>query len=67
MASAHDVPSDVTAEKGEVHVVGPGGLTYSMTPEAACEISDRLLVGAAQARGQRVEAKWQGDRRTARR
>ena len=37
-------------------VVGPGGLAYSFTPEAAAETSDRLLSGAMAAQGQRSEA-----------
>lgn len=47
--------SDVTAEGGEVHVDGPDGVAVSLTPEAAADTSDRLLVGAAKAAGQKVE------------
>jgi hypothetical protein len=56
MAKAHDTPSDVTADDGEVHIDGPGGVTVSMTPDAAAETSDRLLAGATQAQGQKVRA-----------
>jgi hypothetical protein len=49
---AHNVPADVTAQDGDVDVVGPGGIEYSFTPEAAAETSDRLLAGAAEAKGQ---------------
>jgi hypothetical protein len=51
----HDTPSEVTAEEGEVMIDGPNGHAYSFTPEAAAETSDRLLAGAATARGQQLE------------
>ncbi|HEX8623941.1 MAG TPA: hypothetical protein VF782_02560 [Allosphingosinicella sp.] len=51
---AHDRPADVDAEDGDVIVVGPGGIAYSFTPEAAEETSDRMLFGAAKARGQQI-------------
>jgi hypothetical protein len=51
---AHDTPADVSAEEGDVNVIGPGGIRYAFTPEAAAETSDRLLDGAATARGQRI-------------
>ena len=56
MDKAHCTPSDVVAEEGEVIVEGPDGVAYSLTPEAAEESSHRLLDGAAQARGQQLEA-----------
>ncbi len=37
-----------------VVVDGPNGIAYSMTPEAADETSERLLTGAAKAKGQEV-------------
>ncbi len=52
MGKAHDIPSDVAAEGGEVIVTGPDGVAYSMTPPAAEETSDRLMKGAAEAQGQ---------------
>ena len=55
----HDEPSTVTAAEGEVLVDGPNGHAYSFTPEAAAETSDRLLEGAAEARGQQVEKGWE--------
>jgi hypothetical protein len=54
---AHDIPADVYAEEGDVNVVGPGGIRYAFTPEAAAETSDRLLDGAATAHGQRLKGK----------
>lgn len=50
----HDKPAEVSAEAGEVLVEGPGGITYSFTPEAADETSQRLLHGAVEAHGQRL-------------
>jgi hypothetical protein len=63
MAKAHDTPSDVTADDGEVHIDGPGGVTVSMTPDAAAETSDRLLADATQAQGQKVRARERRDER----
>jgi hypothetical protein len=54
MDKAHDQPSEVTAEEGEVIVEGPDGVAVSFTPDAAAETSERLLYGAAHAQGQRV-------------
>lgn len=53
-SKAHDTPSDISAQDGEVMVDGPGGLAYSFTPEAAAETSERLLGGAAEAQGQKL-------------
>jgi hypothetical protein len=50
-----DTPSNITAEEGEVLVDGPNGYALSFTPEAAEETSDRLLFGAAQAKGQQIQ------------
>jgi hypothetical protein len=50
----YDTPSEVTAEEGQVLVEGPDGVDVSFTPEAAAETSDRLLTGAAEARGQQI-------------
>ena len=47
-----DQPTKVTAEKGEVVLVGPDGIGLSMTPDAAEETARRLLEGARQARRQ---------------
>jgi hypothetical protein len=57
MGNRHETASEVSARDGDVHVSGPGGLEYCMSPEAASETSDRLLGSAAQAQGQRVESK----------
>ena len=51
----HDTPAEVDAEEGEVLVVGPGGITYSFTPEAADETAGRLMFGAAKAKGQQIQ------------
>lgn len=51
----HDEPSEVTAEEGEVMVDGPNGVAVSLTPDAAAETSQRLLFGAAKARGQQLD------------
>ena len=55
MSDPHDIASTVGAEDGDVHVDGPDGVAYSMTPDAAMETSHRLLACAAEAQGQRVE------------
>ena len=56
MNKVHDIPSDVSAEAGEVIVDGPDGICVSLTPGAAVKTSSRLLVGAMQARSQRADA-----------
>jgi hypothetical protein len=53
----YDEPSEVTAEEGEVVVDGPDGVAVSLTPDAAAETSQRLLIGAAKAQGQKLGAK----------
>lgn len=60
----HDTPSEVTAEEGEVLVDGPDGISYSFTPDAAAETSDRLLMGAARARGQQLQEEERRKRRS---
>ena len=59
----HDQPSEVSAEQGEVMVDGPDGVAVSLTPDAAAETSQRLLFGAAQARGQQLDEARKADRR----
>ncbi len=49
----HDTPSEVVAERGEVHIDGPGGIAVALTPAAAAETSDRLYKAAAVAAQQR--------------
>jgi ubiquitin len=59
----YDEPSEVKAQDGKVKVDGPDGVDIMLTPEAAAETSDRLLYGAAQARGQQIaEEKRNGPR-----
>lgn len=53
-SKVHDSPSEVGAEEGVVVVDGPDGVAVSLTPEAAAETSERLLFGAAKARGQEI-------------
>ena len=61
-----DTPSDVAAEEGEVLVDGPGSIAFSFTPDAAAETSERLLEGAATARGQQVRQSWDRKQREGR-
>lgn len=63
---AHDTPSEVCAEDGEVMVEGPDGIAVSFTPDAASETSQRLLDGAVTARGQQLEKYWESKRRPGR-
>ena len=51
----YEEPSDVTAEHGIVCVKGPDHVDVRMTAEAADETSERLLYGAMQALGQRIQ------------
>jgi hypothetical protein len=51
----YDEPTRVEAEDGKVVLDGPDGVDVTMTPDAALETSDRLLVGATQAEGQRIQ------------
>lgn len=51
----YDEPTKVDAEDGNVVLDGPDGVAVLMTPEAAEETSHRLLWGAAEAQGQRVQ------------
>lgn len=53
MEQAHNRPSDVDAEDGEVIVDGPAGTALSMTPEAAEETWSRLHANAQKAASQR--------------
>jgi hypothetical protein len=48
-----DEPSAVEAKSGDVHVDGPDGVDFAMTPDAAEETSERLSDNALKARGQR--------------
>ena len=52
----YDEPSEVEAEDGKVIVDGPDAVAVTLTPDAASETSDRLLLGAAKAQGQRIAA-----------
>ena len=60
----HNDPSEVTADAGNVTVDGPDGVEVVLTPQAAEETSDRLWVGATQARAQQRHATDSGDPKT---
>ena len=51
----YDEPSEVDADDGRVALSGPDAVSVLLTPEAAEETSHRLLEGAAEARGQRIQ------------
>ncbi|HEU4957616.1 MAG TPA: hypothetical protein VFT40_08315 [Sphingomicrobium sp.] len=53
----YDDPSDVDAKDGVVSVKGPDAVDVNLTPDAAAETSDRLLLGSMKAQGQRVRRK----------
>jgi hypothetical protein len=53
----YNIPSEVSAEEGDVIVDGPDGVAVSLTPEAALETSQRLLEGGLMAQGQRVKSR----------
>ena len=48
----YNEPSMVEAEDGVVVVRGPNAVDVRMTPDAAEETSQRLLIGSLKARGQ---------------
>lgn len=48
----HDRAGEVSAEDGVVHLDGPDHVHVRLTPDAAEEISERLLNGVLKARGQ---------------
>ena len=48
----HDRAGEVSAEDGVVHLDGPDHVDVDLTPDAAEEISERLLEGVLKARGQ---------------
>lgn len=50
---ASEVPSDVSAEQGDVIVEGPFGVAVTLTPDSAEETARRLTKAAAEARLQR--------------
>lgn len=51
----YDEATRVDAEDGTVILDGPDGVAVLMTPDAALETSDRLLLGATQAMGQQIQ------------
>ena len=53
----YDEPSEVEAVDGVVKVDGPDAVDVNLTPEAAVEVSDRLLRQSFKARGQKRLAK----------
>ena len=58
----HDEPGEAAADKGRVSLDGPDGVSVLMTPDAAAETSDRLLVAAADAQGQIAAEQRKSDR-----
>jgi hypothetical protein len=60
MDDLYNDASKVTAEDGTVKVKGPDGVDVRLTVEAALETSDRLLDGAVEANGQRVDRERRG-------
>lgn len=54
---AHDVPTTVTVEEGEVMLDGPDGLAVSFTPDAASKSATALAEAAIEALRQAHEAK----------
>jgi hypothetical protein len=59
----YDEPTRIDAEDGKVILDGPDGVAVLMTPDAALETSDRLLAGATQAMGQKVQEERRTERR----
>jgi len=45
----HDIPTEVTAERGEVMLDGPDGLALSLTPHAAAKSAVALAEAASKA------------------
>ena len=48
--TAHDEPSEVAAEQGDVILEGPDGVAVTLTPDAAEETARRMIKAAAEAR-----------------
>ena len=46
---AHDVPTTVTFEEGEVMLDGPDGLAVSFTPDAASKLAAAIAKAANEA------------------
>lgn len=59
---AHDRPSSVVAEAGEVLVDGPNGVATALTPDAAEETGRRLIAAASVARQQLGERAQDAER-----
>ncbi|WEJ97821.1 MAG: hypothetical protein P0Y59_12670 [Candidatus Sphingomonas phytovorans] len=54
---AHDVPTTVTAEQGEVMLDGPDGLAVSFTPDAASKSASAIAAAADEAQRQSRQTK----------
>ncbi|WCM27701.1 hypothetical protein NDN01_01850 [Sphingomonas sp. QA11] len=54
---AHDVPTTVTAEEGEVMLDGPAGLAVSFTPDAAFKSASAIAAAADEAQRQSRQTK----------
>lgn len=59
----YEEPSEVEAVDGNVVVDGPDAVAVLLTPDAALETSDRLLFGAAKARGQQIQREAREEKR----
>ena len=53
---AYLISGEVEAESGLVSIDGPGNVAITLTPDAAIELSERLLHAGLTAQGQRREA-----------
>jgi hypothetical protein len=60
----YDEPSEVAAQEGKVDVEGPDAVEVSLTPDAAVETSERLLMAGLAARGQQIAEERRRKRRS---
>jgi hypothetical protein len=51
----YDKASEVDSKEGVVAMEGPDDVDVKLTPDAAAETSDRLLIGSMKARGQQIQ------------
>lgn len=57
----HHEAGKATAEKGEIMLDGPGGVSVSMTPDAASQTAGELDRAAQEGRSQEPHAQVQAD------
>ena len=53
---AHDVPTKVTVEEGEIMLDGPDGLAVSFTPAAASKSASAIAAAVREARSSKAKA-----------